>query len=305
MIAEGGSKVLTNAAELTYFSVMLKPSRLYSFLDVKQGFALHFLDGQKLIHDLALIHGLTGQGFAYFRDTVLSALSLISFLRPGESLGIYVDSETPYCRLKIETSHTGRMRTLLLPENFSHFPMAISGVARVTKQFPSGKAPYTSVVQFEEMATNEVINKVLQTSYQANAEMVVSEAADQSFMLIKLPPVNVNVKTQSETVELAEYLKQHRSLFHSVFDERHNDVENIVKAFEQSSFGYLSSRLVEFYCPCSKERMMDNLRMMNAKDPEALFAGEAQLEAKCDYCQKKYTITRAELSAPFNQGPLN
>ena len=284
---------------------MLKTSRLYSFLDAKNGFALHFLDGQKLIHDLAIIHHLAGQGFAYFRDTVLGAIPLISFLKTGESLGIYLDSDDPYFRLKLETNHNGLVRTLLLPEDFNQFPMQLTGVARVTKQFPSGKAPYTSVVQFTDMPSKTVMNQVLATSYQANTEVVVSEAADQSFMLIKLPPLNVDSQLSDETPDMATYLKRHRSFFHGIFDECHNDVESIVKAFEQSSLAYLSSRQVELFCPCSKERMMDNLRIMNAQDPEALFGGEAQLEAKCDYCKKRYIITRAELSAPFNQGPLN
>lgn len=284
---------------------MLKTSRLYSFLDMKNGFALHFLDGQKLIHDLALIHGLNGQGFAYFRDMVLSSLPMISFLKPGESLGLYIDSEDPYFRLKIETSFTGHTRTLLLPEDFNQFPMKLTGKARVAKQFPGGRPPYTSVVEFEDTLTKEVINQVLQKSYQANSELFVSEASDQSFLLIKLPPINVDLQTSDETPNLEEYLKSHKTFFHNIFDEHHNDVEGVVRAFERSDLAYLSSRQVELFCPCSKERMVDNMRMIYAQDPESLFNGEAHLEAKCDYCKKLYSISRDDMKSPFPGGPLN
>jgi len=283
---------------------MLKPSRLYSFLDSKNGFALHFLDGQKLIHDLALIHPLHGQGFAYFRDMVLSAMPMISFLKPGESLGVYIDSEEPYFRLKIETSFTGHTRTLLLPEEFNQFPMKLTGKARVSKQFPNG-VPYSSVIEFSNTQSKEVINKLLRGSYQSNAEIVVAESSDQSFLLNKLPPVNVNLTTQDETPALDDFLKSHRIFFHNVFDEHHNDVGSIVKAFDSTSFAYLSSRQVELYCPCSKERMVDNLRLMYARDPEELFDGKPTLEAKCDYCKTAYEISRTDLEGSGPSGPLN
>jgi molecular chaperone Hsp33 len=284
---------------------MLKPSRLYSFLDPKSGFALHFLDGQKLIYDLALIHTFKGAGFAFFRDMVLSFMPMISFLKPGENLGIYIDSEEPYFRLKIETSFGGQTRTLLLPENFSEFPIKLTGSARVTKQFPGGRAPYTSVVSFKETNSKDVINDILRTSYQANSEIVVSDIADQSVMVIKLPPMNVNNKSEDETPTLEEFIKTSKTLFQNIFDENHNDTENVVKAFEKSQFAYLSSRQVELFCPCSKDRMIDNLRMLFAQDPEALFAGKNELEAKCDYCKKAYEITRTELSIPATHGPVN
>ena len=60
---------------------MLAVSRLYSFLDHKEGFNVHFLEGQKLIHDLVLLHPMKGSGFAYFRDTFLGLMPIIFFLR--------------------------------------------------------------------------------------------------------------------------------------------------------------------------------------------------------------------------------
>ena len=70
----------------------------YSFLDHKNGFNVNFLEGQKFIHDLALMHPMQGTGFSYFRDTLLGLMPMIFFLKPGESLGLYVDSEKPHCR---------------------------------------------------------------------------------------------------------------------------------------------------------------------------------------------------------------
>ena len=67
---------------------MLPESRLYSFLDSQNNFAIYFLEGQKLFHDLVLLTNLAGKGLDYYRDTVLAAQQLINFLKPGENLGL-------------------------------------------------------------------------------------------------------------------------------------------------------------------------------------------------------------------------
>lgn len=273
---------------------MLAVSRLYSFLDHKNGFNVHFLEGQKLIHDLVLMHPMQGSGFAYFRDTFLGLLPIIFFLKPGESLGLYIDSEDPYFRLKIETNSAGHTRTLLLPEEFNLFPMKISGQARVTKIFPGNKTPYTSVIELNDTETKDVINQILSESYQTNSEVIVGEMSDQSIMVTKLPPVNVN-STIDESISRKDYIKKHKIFFHNVFEMASNDIEKIVKLFEDHGFSYMGSRQIDFFCPCSKDRMVLNLRGLYAGDLEELFEKDDSVEIKCDYCRKSYHINKSEI----------
>lgn len=273
---------------------MLAVSRLYSFLDHKNGLNIHFLEGQKLIHDLVLMHPMQGSGFAYFRDTFLGLLPIVFFLKPGESLGLYIDSDEPYFRLKIETNSAGHTRTLLLPEEFNFFPMKISGQVRVTKIFPGNKAPYTSVLELKNTETKEVINQILSESYQTNSEVIVSEISDQSIMVTKLPPLNVN-SSIDETLSRKDFIKKNKHFFHSVFELATNDIEQIVKTFEDNGFSYMGSRQIDFFCPCSKDRMILNLRGLYAGDLEELFQQNDSVELKCDYCRKSYHIMKAEI----------
>lgn len=274
---------------------MLAASRLYSFLDHKSGFNVHLLEGQKLIYDLALIHPKQSSGFAYFRDTILGLLPIIFFLKPGESLGLYIDSEEPYFRLKIETNSAGHTRTLLLPEDFNFFPMLVTGHARVTKMFSSGNQPYTSVIELKEVPTKSVINSILNQSYQTNSEVIVSDLSDQSVMVTKLPSLNVNSNIDDSTSR-SEYIKKHQLFFHDVFEEGTDDIEKIVKIFEDRDFAYLGSRQINLFCPCSKDRMMLNLRGLYQHDIDHLFIDNQDIEIKCDYCQKIYNISKTDLS---------
>lgn len=273
---------------------MLPTSRLYSFLDHKNGFNIHFLEGQKLIQDLAITHPMQGSGLAYFRDTFLGLMPLIFFLKPGESVGIYIDSNEPYFRLKIETNSAGHTRTLLLPEEFNSFPMALNGQARLTKIFQNQKNPYTSVVELNNVKTKDVINKILSESYQTNSEVIVGELSDQSIMVTKLPPINVN-KDHDPTPSREEYIKTKSSFFHDVFEAAHSDIEIIVKTFEEQGLSYLGSRQVDFFCPCSHERIVLSLRGMYAKDLDELFQEDKEVEVKCDYCKTKYMVSRNDI----------
>lgn len=273
---------------------MLPISRLYSFLDHKNGFNIHFLEGQKLIQDLVITHSMQGSGFAYFRDTFLGLMPVIFFLKPGESVGIYIDSNDPYFRLKIETNSAGHTRALLLPEEFNSFPMALTGQARLTKIFQNQKNPYTSVVELNDVKTKDVINRILGESYQTNSEVIVGELSDQSIMVTKLPPLNVN-KDHDPNPSRQEYIKAKSSFFHEVFETANTDIEKIVKMFEDQGLSYLGSRQIDFFCPCSQERIVLSLRGMYVKDVDELFQEDKELEVKCDYCKKKYMISRNDI----------
>jgi molecular chaperone Hsp33 len=273
---------------------MLAASRLYSFLDHKSGFNIHFLEGQKLIHDLVLLHPMKQSGFAYFRDTFLGLMPIIFFLKPGESLGLYVDSEDPYFRLKIETNSAGHTRTLLLPEDFNLFPMKITGNIRITKIFSSNKQPYTSMLELKNVDTKDLINRVLTESYQTNSEVIVGDISDQSIMVTKLPPLNVN-STLEESISREDYIRKNKLFFHSVFEMASDDIEKIVKKFEDHGFTYLGSRQIGFFCPCSQDRMVLNLRGLYSADINELFHENDSISIKCDYCRKEYHITKAEV----------
>lgn len=273
---------------------MLATSRLYSFLDHKSGFNINFLEGQKLVHDLAVLHPIKGSGFAYFRDTFLGLLPIVFFLKPGESLGIYIDSEDPYFRLKIETNSAGHTRTLLLPEEFNLFPMQITGKVRVTKIFQGSSHPYTSMLELDKVDTREVINRIFNESYQTNSEVIVSDVSDQSIMVTKLPSMNVN-SSFDESLSRKDYIKKHQQFFHEVFETATDDIEKIVKLFEDHGYSYMVSRQIEFFCPCNKDRMILNLRGLYSQDIDHLFEEKDTVEIKCDYCGKLYHITKPEV----------
>jgi len=256
-------------------------------------YALYFLEGQKLIQELALVHPIRGHGFAYFRETVLSVQPMIALLKGGEQIGFYLDSDKPDFRLKIETGHLGTTRCMLLPENFEEFPEAMHGFVRVLKLFPNNRPPYESVIQIDGLALRQVVNRVLTDSYQVNCAIAVSDVSDQSLMLHKLPMLEERDDNPGAVKERHDGI---RGKVEALFAHALTDPGEIAEAISAVGFRLLAQRPVRFGCSCSHDRMLSHLVPIYRKEGESLFdPGCETLEICCEYCNSKYDYSREEL----------
>lgn len=271
-------------------------SRLYTLIDEPREYALYFLEGQRLIHDLALLHEISGPGFAYFRDVVLSVQPMIAFLKRGEQFGFYIDSESPYFRLKIETGHQGDTRSVLVPEAFSKFPEQLDGIARVRKLFPNNRPPYLSVLRIEGAPARTIVNRVLTVSFQVHSAVIVSQASDQSAMLHQLPPL-----PGDDEYDYSERALRHRrdgieEALQEVLARALIDQDAVVEAFASIGFRTLAVRAVRLWCGCSRDRMMQNLHDLAPGETGRLFdPGQSTLDITCEYCKSVYHISRTDL----------
>ena len=275
-------------------STNLPVSRLYTFIDADREFALYFLEGQRLIHELALLHELHGAGFAYFRDVVLSIQPMIAFLKRGEQFGFYIDSEDPEFRLKIEASQHGHTRSVLIPETFREFPSRLEGLVRILKLFPRNKAPYESILRADGWALRAVVNRVLADSFQVHSTVLVSQDSDQSVMLHQLPPLKDEYDYSQDAVRrrrtgLEDGLRR-------VLATGLHEPGSIEMAFRDLGFRALAVRDVEFRCRCSRERVLHSLMLLSAGERKSLFdPGQEVLEITCEYCKQRYEVSRADL----------
>ena len=55
------------------------------------------------------------------------------------------------------------------------------------------------------------------------------------------------------------------------------------------------------YCPCSKDRMVATLATLKTEDLKDLRKDNKDLEAICDFCRNKYTITMQDLDDLINE----
>jgi hypothetical protein len=142
----------------------LPESRLYTFIDDPHEFTLYFLEGQRLIQDVALLHPIRRTGFAYFRDVVLSIQPMIALLKPGSSSASTSTPPSLTSGSRSRSAITGPRAACELPEEFQEFPEAMSGLVRVHKLFPRNHPPYESVLKVEGLPLKEIVQDQLEAS---------------------------------------------------------------------------------------------------------------------------------------------
>ncbi len=267
---------------------MLNDSQLFTFIDKDRKFALYFLEGQKLIHDLVLTHGLREAGISYFRSAVLSIQLMLGLLKQGEHFCFYIDSETPYFRLKIEMNAAGLMRGMLYPNELQSLPGSIQGQVRLVKFFPYSERPYQSTLEVRDVDENEIINHVLAQSYQVNSRIGISCQSDQSFMLHQLP-----LADKENPSDLAEAYNLCHAPLQKIMAKGLSDNVSLREEFENIGFQYLANKSVQFKCGCSQEQMVDNVKKFADNGKTEIFPpGEDAVEVVCEYCKVTYLITQ-------------
>ena len=271
----------------------IKKSQLYTFIDNDKKFALYFLEGQKLIHDLILTQNLKQREFDYFRSSILSIQLMLGLLKTGELFCVYIDSEAPYFRLKIELNAMGLMRGMIYSDALETAPDTITGKLRLLKFLPSSKMPYQSIIELDQVGMNEVINLVLSRSYQVNSRIFVSDESDQSFMLNQLP-----LTEKEQRADLDQRFEQYAGPLNDLMKKGLTDKETLITEMAKVGFRFLAGKPVEFKCGCSKEQMIENVKRFAASSEEVVFLpGQDTIEVICEYCKTAYLISRKDIES--------
>ncbi len=272
---------------------VLETSQLYTFIDRDKKFALYFLEGQKLIYDLVLTQNLKQREFELFRSSILSVQLMLGYLKAGEHFCVYIDSESPYFRLKIEMNATGLMRGMIYSDALDTAPETVTGKLRLLKFLPSTEMPYQSIIELEGVDMNEIINLVLSRSYQVNSRIFISEDSDQSFMLNQLP-----LTKNEQPSDLDQTFAHYAGPLKAVMKKALTDKDVLIGEIEKCGFKFLASKPVEFRCGCSKEQMIDNLKKFaNSSNEDVFLPGQDMIEVVCEYCKSAYPITRRDMEA--------
>lgn len=272
-----------------------KISRQYSFINNQHGFTISLIEGHQLLEELGQIHNIGPIAADFYKKTVLSSLQLINFLKPGENLGFYIDSDEPYYRFKIEISHNGSLRTLLLPEEFDNPPTKLTGKCRIHKIY-SNREPYTSILEFTDHPVEELVNEVMDKSYQTKSHILVSEDCSSTLMITKLPPSNIDKKIEDfDDLTIEQIQEKFSDLINAALLIPELDVAQAEELFSHQGLNYIGSKEVKFSCPCSRERMVENFFTLSKADRTEIFQNQSKVEIRCDYCNTIYEIKKDEV----------
>ena len=142
----------------------------------------------------------------------------------------------------------------------------------------------------------DIVNRVLRDSDQVHCATMVSERSDQSAMLHQLPPLPGRDDYDFSIEAVRDRRDRIGDDVRAVFARGLLDGDEIREAFAAIGWRCISDRTIQLRCSCSRARMVDNVRLVYAREGDALFdPGQNVLEIVCEYCKSKYLIARKEL----------
>jgi hypothetical protein len=156
-------------------------------------------------------------------------------------------------------------------------------------------------MQVKDQDFTEIINQLMQDSYQIQGRIQLSDIVDQSFFVTKIPRENVGRYIIDPGLTIDQYLKQFGSDLSSIFAENFTEEKDIVEFFTKRGFYFLNSKPFHYYCPCSKDRMVQNLIILGKNDLHHLF----EENGKIDFSHNPFSMPQGGLEALNSQDPLN
>jgi molecular chaperone Hsp33 len=210
-------------------------------------------------------------------------------------MGIFVDSEQPYFRFKLEMNETGTFRNMLLHDKVLGGNNHWTGKIRLVKMMPNSKTPYQSVIEMDNLTGDELLNVILEQSYQSKCHLVLSESSDQVVLIHLLPQKNYDKHGFAPEVTLSEVVKQWREKLEQIMLQGLMEEQSVIKVFENLGLSYLSSKEISFYCPCSQQQMLHNLKKLGVDELQQILEEDGQIEIICDYCNHQYIFTSEDL----------
>ncbi len=262
-------------------------------MDSAKQVSFYFLEAQKVVNDLAITHSYNSKLFGYNRDILLSLLPLNVFLKSSETMGIFIDSEQPYFRFKLELSETGTFRTMMFPEAFEETPDKLIGKCRITKILPSSKKPYHSIVEMKQQSVEEVINHVLEQSYQTKSKIILSTDSDQAVLINVLPDQEYD-KLES-VCRIEEVYSNYLPKLQNIMSMGLQEEATIIEQFKHIGLNYLGAKEIKFFCPCSMQGMISNVETLPPEQLKEIFAEDGLIAITCDYCKKSYEILEEDM----------
>jgi molecular chaperone Hsp33 len=73
----------------------------------------------------------------------------------------------------------------------------------------------------------------------------------------------------------------------------------LTRLFHEETVRVLPGQRVQFFCPCSEERVLNALRLMGEDEVDSLLTERGAIEARCQFCNQLYSFGASAMKAFF------
>ncbi len=215
------------------------------------------------------------------------------------------DQETYLYKLKLteakiqincEVSPTGPFRSAIFPaENRNHFNGALKGELHVTR-LKKNNDLYQSMIHTSALGVNTTFQHYLDQSLQRDSYIALHCNPDHPEQNLGLWVEKLPQTPDTEWQKINQHLKS--ADFSKVAAES-QDPDKICQKLFPDGIKILAITTPRLECSCQKEKIISALRLLPDEELVELFMDGKGVETQCDYCQKLWKITDADIKELF------
>lgn len=301
----GNERSSAERGRLSYFAV-IKMDQLVKGMSKDKTLLIAGLVDTETVERARSIHNAYPTAAAALGRAISGAVLLSSLLKNGQKIIVQITGDGPIQEIVAEADWLSRVRVLIkrphihleLKDGKLDVGRAVGkGVLTVIKdlglrEYYRGSVP----LQSGEIATD--LAYYLNVSEQIPAAVSLGVYVDTDnkvkasggFMIQALPGAS------DDTVSyLEERLRGVKTASAMILDGF--GPEKVMEEATGMPLDILEKRDVSYYCPCSKERVMDALVAIGKNEIEELIRKDETASIQCQFCRTEYAVTQEELSS--------
>lgn len=282
-------------------------NKLYSFILEDENIRGAILHGTHLINEMSLNHKLGILETLVLGHAYLGISLMTSNIKKDGRLAFKISCSGPIKGISVESNSYGEVRGFLKAnpiaidkplENFDLTPFFGTGDLEVTHYPEYAKQPYIGHVKLKYMnIASDLANYYLE-SEQTPTYFNLSIKFDKKGLVTGAGGLLLQTLPNAgkEIVDNLENIVQNFPSIGEEFSKEISPEELINKNLEKFSPKMLSSKRVEFYCPCSKKSMMKMIDSLDKNTKNDIIKnGPFPLDIKCHNCNTTYSFEKDEL----------
>jgi len=195
----------------------------------------------------------------------------------------------------------GTLQTLVNPNGGARFIVVLDP----PKNRP-GRQPYQGIVPLEADTIALALKDYMLRSEQLQTKIwLAADSSSSAGLLVQQLPLQGG--SQASDKELADLSWERACLLGATLQESElltTDQDTLLhRLFWEEPLLAFESRQVQWWCGCTRERVVDMLRMLGEEEVNSILAEQGRIDVSCEFCGKPYGFDAVDATGLFRQIP--
>lgn len=247
-------------------------------------------------------HDYSPSARSILAEAMAASAMFISHLKLDGRVSLQIASSGPISQLYAECDSRGRMRGLArspedAPTHFRFADLSQGGRMVITIEPEKGRNRYQGIVSLEAKVMAKALEDYFRQSEQLETRiwLFAGEHSVAGLMLQKMPATadrDTDEDAWNRVIQLTDTLTPEELLELPAEQVLH-------RLYHEETVRVFDPQPLTFHCRCSRERMVDVLRMIGREEARAALNEEGQLVSTCEFCNQVYRFDAVDIEQVF------